>query len=312
MTNWITNFLKPKIKSLFKKQETKSDDSLWTTCSCKNLILKEDLEKNFFCCPKCGEHHKLTCLQRFDTFFDTKNYTVLETPNPVDDDLGFKDKKSYKDRLKDARKVTKQTDTAIIASGYVKGIKCTVGSMDFRFLGGSMGKHFGEAFLYACNYSLENKQPLIFFCTSGGARLMESTSGGLSQMARSVLGVNELKKENIPFIVVLCEPSTGGTLASWASLGDVQISEKDVINISFAGKRVVEQTLKETLPENFGTSDFQKENGQIDLVVERKYLNSAIGSLLNVILKTAETKEKSVANDVENEITTKTFKSQSA
>ncbi len=290
--NWISKYLKPKIKSIFKKKSSENDDTLWTTCSCKNLILKEDLEKNFFCCPKCGDHHKLTCIQRFNTFFDS-DYTVLETPNPADDVLGFKDKKSYKDRLNAARKLTKQQDTALIASGAVKGIKCTVGSMDFRFIGGSMGKHFGEAFLYACNYSIENKQPLIFFCTSGGARLMESTEGGLMQMARSVLGVNELKKRNIPYVVVLTEPSTGGALASAFSLGDFQISEKNVKNISFAGKRVVQQTIKESLPEDFGTASFQKDKaGQVDIIVERKYLNSTIGTLLYVLLKKAEAKDK--------------------
>ena len=290
--NWISKYLKPKIKSIFKKKSSENDDTLWTTCSCKNLILKEDLEKNFFCCPKCGDHHKLTCIQRFNTFFDS-DYTILETPNPVDDVLGFKDKKSYRDRLDAARKLTKQQDTALVASGAVKGIKCTVGSMDFRFIGGSMGKHFGEAFLYACNYSIENKQPLIFFCTSGGARLMESTEGGLMQMARSVLGVNELKKRNIPYVVVLTEPSTGGALASAFSLGDFQISEKNVKNISFAGKRVVQQTIKESLPEDFGTASFQKDKaGQVDLIVERKYLNSTIGTLLNVLLKKAEAKDK--------------------
>ena len=302
--NWISRFLKPKIKSIFKKKSSESDDTLWTTCLCKNLILKEDLEKNFFCCPKCGDHHKLSCLQRFDTFFDSENYTILETPNPVDDVIGFKDKKSYKDRLEAARKLTNQRDTALIASGYVRGVKCTVGSMEFRFIGGSMGQHFGEAFLYACNYSIENKQPLIFFCTSGGARLMESTAGGLSQMARSVLGVNELKKENIPFIVVLTEPSTGGALASWASLGDFQISEANVRNISFAGARVVQQTIKETLPEDFGTSQFQKNKGQIDLIVERKYLNSTIGTLLNVLLKKAEAKDKQSNVSVDKSIQT--------
>lgn len=302
--NWITKFLKPKIKSIFKKRSSESDDTLWTTCSCKNLILKEDLEKNFFCCPKCGDHHKLTCIQRFNTFFDS-DYTIVETPNPIDDVLGFKDKKSYRDRLDAARKLTKQRDTALVASGTVKGIKCTVGSMDFRFIGGSMGKHFGEAFLYACNYSIENKQPLIFFCTSGGARLMESTEGGLMQMARSVLGVNELKKRNIPYVVVLTEPSTGGALASAFSLGDFQISEKNVKNISFAGKRVVQQTIKENLPEDFGTASFQKDKaGQVDLIVERKYLNSTIGTLLNVLLKKAEVKDKQSNVSVDKSIQT--------
>ena len=302
--NWISKYLKPKIKSIFKKKSSANDDTLWTTCSCKNLILKEDLEKNFFCCTKCGDHHKLTCIQRFNTFFDS-DYTILETPNPIDDVLGFKDKKSYRDRLNAARKLTNQQDTALVASGNVKGIKCTVGSMDFRFIGGSMGKHFGEAFLYACNYSIENKQPLIFFCTSGGARLMESTEGGLMQMARSVLGVNELKKRNIPYVVVLTEPSTGGALASAFSLGDFQISEKNVKNISFAGKRVVQQTIKESLPEDFGTALFQKNKaGQVDLIVERKYLNSTIGTLLNVLLKTAEAKDKQSNVSIDKSIQT--------
>ena len=293
--NWITKFIKPKIKSLFEKRSSKSEENLWTTCGCKNLIYKEDLQSNLKCCPKCGVHHKLSCKERFETFFDNKEYEVIETPLPKDDPLKFQDNKKYSDRLKTARKITKQDDAVSIAKGKVKNIDVIVGAQDFRFIGGSFGAASGEAFIAGVQHSIENNIPFIFFSCSGGQRMMES-SIALMQMSRTVLAVNELKKNNIPYIVVLADPTTGGVTASWAMLGDILIAEPKA-TIGFAGRRVIQDTVRETLPEEFQTAEYVKDHGGIDLVVERKYLNPTIGTLLNVLLKKAEAQAKNESSN---------------
>ena len=292
--NWITKFIKPKIKSLFEKKSSKSEENLWATCGCKNLIFKEDLRSNFKCCPKCGAHHKLTCKERFEIFFDNKEFELLETPLPKDDPLNFEDKKKYVDRLKSARKITNQDDAVAIAKGKIKDVEVVVGAQDFRFIGGSFGAASGEAFIAGVQHSIENKLPFIFFSCSGGQRMMES-SIALMQMSRTALAVNELKKKNIPYIVVLTDPTTGGVTASWAMLGDILIAEPKA-TIGFAGRRVIQDTVRETLPEEFQTAEYVKDHGGIDLVIERKYLNSTIGTLLNVLLKKAEAQVKQESN----------------
>jgi acetyl-CoA carboxylase carboxyl transferase subunit beta len=285
--NWITKFLKPKIVSLLKKKSAESDQVLWTTCECKNLIYKEDLEKNYNCCPKCGAHHKLSCKERFQIFFDDKEYEIIETPLPKDDPLNFVDKKKYTDRLKSARKITKQDDAVAIATGKVENIQVTVGAQDFRFIGGSFGAASGEAFIHGAQHAIENKNPFIFFSCSGGQRMMES-SIALMQMSRTVLAVNELKKNKIPFIVILTNPTTGGVTASWAMLGDILIAEPKA-TIGFAGRRVIQDTVRETLPEEFQTAEYVRDHGGIDLVIERQFLRSTISTLLTVLLKKTET-----------------------
>ncbi len=299
--NWITKFIKPKIKSLFEKKSSKTDENLWTTCGCKNLIYKEDLQSNLKCCPKCGAHHKLTCKERFDIFFDNKNYEIIRTPLPKDDPLKFVDKKKYSDRLKTARKLTKQDDAIALALGTVNGLDVVVGAQDFRFIGGSFGAASGEAFIAGVQCAIEKKVPFIFFSCSGGQRMMES-SIALMQMSRTTLAVNELKKKNIPYIVVLTDPTTGGVSASWAMLGDILIAEPKA-TIGFAGKRVIQDTVKETLPDEFQTAEYVQEHGGIDLVVERKYLNTTIFSLLNVLLKKAEAQDKNDASHVDVDTT---------
>ncbi|MDA9092151.1 acetyl-CoA carboxylase carboxyl transferase subunit beta [Pelagibacteraceae bacterium] len=294
--NWITKFLKPKIADLFKKKSAESDQVLWTTCECKNLIYKEDLERNYNCCPKCGAHHKLSCKERFQIFFDNQEYNLIETPQPKDDPLNFIDNKKYIDRLKSARKITKQDDAVAIAKGKVENIEVTVGAQDFRFIGGSFGAASGEAFIHGAQHAIDNKNPFIFFSCSGGQRMMES-SIALMQMSRTVLAVNELKKNNIPFIVVLTNPTTGGVTASWAMLGDILIAEPKA-TIGFAGRRVIQDTVRETLPEEFQTSEYVKDHGGIDLVVDRQFLRSTIGTLLSVLLKKVETQSNTEASNV--------------
>ena len=294
--NWITKFIKPKIASLFKKKTSDSEHGLWTTCECKNLIYKEDLQNNLNCCPKCGSHHKLSCDERFQIFFDEKKFKILQTPMPKDDPLKFVDNKKYVDRLKSARKITKQNDAVAIATGKVKNIQITVGAQDFRFIGGSFGAASGEAFIHGVQHAIDNKNPFIFFSCSGGQRMMES-SIALMQMSRTVLAVNELKKHNLPYIVVLTNPTTGGVTASWAMLGDILIAEPKA-TIGFAGRRVIQDTLRETLPEEFQTAEYVKDHGGIDLVVDRQYLRDTIGTLLSVLLKKAETQANTDASNV--------------
>ena len=296
--NWITKFIKPKIKSLFKKKTSSSEKTLWISCECKNLIYKEDFKSNFFCCPKCGAHHKLSCKDRFSLFFDNGLFEIINTPLPIDDPLNFVDNKKYKDRLRDARSKTGQDDAILIAKGKVKNIDVTVGAQDFRFIGGSFGAASGEAFITGVQHAINNKTPLIFFSCSGGQRMMES-SIALMQMTRTTLAINELKKNNLPYIVVLTDPTTGGVTASWGMLGDILIAEPKA-TIGFAGRRVIQDTVRETLPEEFQSAEYVKDHGGIDMVVERKYLNSTIGTLLSVMLKKVETQAK---NENTNAIT---------
>ena len=296
--NWITKFIKPKIASLFKKRTADTEHVLWTTCECKNLIYKEDLQKNLNCCPKCGAHHKLTCVERFEIFFDNKEFSLIPTPLPKDDPINFTDKKKYTDRLKSARKITKQDDAVAISTGKVNNIEVTVGAQDFRFIGGSFGAASGEAFIHGIQHAIDNKNPFIFFSCSGGQRMMESAIA-LMQMSRTVLAVNELKKNNLPYIVVLTNPTTGGVTASWAMLGDILIGEKGAV-IGFAGRRVIQDTVRETLPSEFQSAEWVKDHGGIDLVEDRKNLRNTISALISVLLK----KEEAQANTDESNVVT--------
>ena len=294
--NWITKFIKPKIKSLLKKRSAGGDKTvLWTTCECKNLIYKDELFNNLSVCPNCGSHHKLTCEERFKIFFDNKEYTILETPLPKDDPLKFSDTKKYIDRLKQARELTKQSDAISIAHGKLKNIDITVGAQNFSFIGGSLGAASGEAFIHGIQYAINNKTPFVFFSCSGGARMMESAIS-LMQMSRCVLAVNELKKHNLPYIVIMTNPTAGGVTASFAGLGDVIIAEPKA-TICFAGKRVVQDTMKEELPEGFQTAEFVRDHGGVDLVVERKYLRSTISTILSILLKKKEGQAISETSD---------------
>ena len=281
--NWITKFIKPGFKTLLKRQPKTEEGSLWTTCNCQQLIYKEDLHNNFFVCPKCETHQKISCRDRFKIFLDNNEYEILKTPSPPDDPLNFVDTKKYIDRLATARKLTKQDDAIMIASGKLKGINVTVGAQNFSFIGGSVGAASGEAFICGVQHAIDNQTPFIFFCCSGGIRMMESAIA-LQQMSRVVIAVNELKKNNLPYIVILTNPSYGGVTASFGMLGDIQIAEPKS-QIGFAGKRVIEQTIGETLPEGFQTAEYIKDHGGIDLVVSRKDLRDTIGTLITILLK---------------------------
>lgn len=284
--NWIKKTLNigEKIKTLLKNRPTKQDiaSSDWISC-CKGPILKKDLKNNLWVCSSCRKHHRINCRQRFDIFFGKNNYEILNTPIPLDDPLEWIDSKTYKERLKEARKKTGQESAVLIVKGKINKIDVTVGAIDFSFIGGSVGAAEGEAIIYGIQHSIDNKTPFIFFPSGGGQRMFESPIA-LSQMTRTTLAVNELKKNNLPYIICFTDPTAGGITASFAMLGDLSLAEPGAL-IAFAGKRVIQATVKEELPENFQRSEHLQKCGFIDLIVERKDLNEKIGTLLSILLK---------------------------
>ena len=300
--NWITKIIKAgeKIKSAIHKRATKEDiaNSDWTSC-CKGPILKKDLETNLWVCPECNKHHRIKPKQRFDILFGKNNYEILETPIPKDDPLNFVDSKPYKDRLKSARKKTGLKCSMVVATGFISNIKITAIASDFDFLGASIEAAEGEAILFASQYSIENKQPLLI-CTSGGGMRMQASMISLSQMPRSILAINELKKHNLPYIVLLTDPTAGGITASYAMVGDLHIAEPGAL-VAFAGARVIQGTVKEELPESFQKSEYLEKTGFVDLIVDRKDLSEKIGTLLSILLK-----KNSAISTEENETTKNT------
>ena len=295
--NWIKKTLRfgEKIKKIIRTRATKADiaSSDWTSC-CKGPILKKDLEENLWVCPSCNKHHRISPSQRFDIIFGKNNYEVLKTPIPQDDPLNWNDSKPYKDRLKVARKKTGMNCGMMAVHTNIKNVKLTAIASDFDFIGGSIGAAEGEAFLYGIQHAIENKQPFVIFTSGGGMRMMESLIS-LSQMTRTTLAINELKKNNLPYLVILTDPTAGGITASYAMLGDLHLAEPGAL-IAFAGARVIQGTVREELPEGFQRSEYVEKTGFVDLIVERKDLREKIFTLLSILLK-----KNSAINTTENE-----------
>ena len=300
--NWITKIIKAgeKIKTAIHERASKEDiaKSDWTSC-CKGPILKKDLEENLFVCPDCNRHHRIKPNQRFDILFGKNTYEILKTPIPKDDPLGFTDSKPYKQRLKSARKKTGLNCSMVVAVGSINNIKITAIASDFDFMGASIGAAEGEAFLFAAQNAIENRQPLLVVATGGGMKMQESIIS-LNQMTRTTLAINELKKNKIPYIVLFADPVAGGITASYAMLGDIQIAEPGAL-IAFAGARVIQGTVKEELPEGFQKSEYLEKTGFVDLIVERKDISEKIGTLLSILLK-----KNSAISTEENETTENT------
>jgi acetyl-CoA carboxylase carboxyl transferase subunit beta len=284
--NWLTKAINfgEKIKKVLKKRPSKSEieNSDWTSC-CKGPILKKDLEENLWVCNSCGKHHRISCRQRFDIFFGKNRYELLETPIPSEDPLNWKDTKTYKDRLKDARKKTGQNSAVMIAKGKINGLDITAGAINFDFIGGSIGSAEGEAIIYGVQHAIDNKTPYVFFPCGGGQRMFESPIA-LANMTRTTLAVNELKKNNLPYVICFVDPCAGGITASFAMLGDIHFAEVGSL-IAFAGKRVIQATVKEELSPDFQTAEFLEKHGFVDKVVHRKDVPNEIGKLLEILLK---------------------------
>ena len=295
--NWIKKVLhiSEKIKKVIKRRATKEEiaTSDWTSC-CKGPILKKNLEDNLWVCNSCGKHHRINCRQRFDIVFGKNNYEVLETPIPQDDPLDWKDSKTYKERLKIARNKTGQECAVMIVKTKINNIDITAGAFDFAFIGASVGAAEGEAIIYGIQNAIDNQTPFVLFTAGGGMRMFESLIA-LSQMTRTTLAINELKKNNLPYLVCLTDPTAGGITASFAMLGDIAIAEPGAL-IAFAGKRVIQATVKEELPNDFQKSEYVQKCGFVDLIVHRKDLREKIGSILSILLK-----KNSAINSVSDE-----------
>ena len=284
--NWINKIKKfgESIKrNINKKFPTKSEQesSAWTSC-CKGPILKKELEENLYVCPQCNKHHRISPRQRFDIVFGKNNYEILKTPIPKDDPLEWTDTKSYKDRLKAARKKTNQDCAVMIAKGNLNGIEITAGATNFDFIGGSSGSAETEAIIYGVQHAIDNKTAFVFWPCGGGQRMFESLIA-LAGMTKTTLAINELKKNNLPYLVCFTDPTAGGITASFAMLGDIQFSEPGAL-VAFAGRRVVQATVKEELPPDFQTAEFLLKHGFVDRIVERKNLATEISLILSILL----------------------------
>ena len=278
--NWLTNFVKPKLSALVRKKEV--PENLWNNCpSCATMIHHKDLNENLRVCASCNYHFRMTAEKRIEVLFSKEKFTEIKLDEIPDDPLKFYDKKKYKDRLKEYRKKTGREDAFILGIGDIDNKKAIYGFMNFNFMGGSMGRAVGEGIVRGAQKAIENKYPYIIFTSSGGARMQEGTIS-LMQMPRTVAAVELLNVNKIPYIVVLTEPTTGGVTASFAMLGDITIAEKGS-TIGFAGKRVIQDTIREELPINFQKAEYLYDHGMVDIVVERKNLKQTISNLLHHI-----------------------------
>ncbi|RJF93043.1 acetyl-CoA carboxylase, carboxyltransferase subunit beta [Sphingomonas cavernae] len=262
------------------KRETQ--DTLWHKCpGCSQMIFIKEYEENLSVCPKCGHHGRIGPKARFVQIFDEASWTTLPTPQVADDPLRFRDSKKYTDRIKAARASTGEQDALINASGRILGRKAVVGVQDFAFMGGSMGLGVGAAFVEGARKAIAERAPYVIFTAAGGARMQEGILS-LMQMPKTTVAIAELKEAGLPYIVVLTDPTTGGVTASYAMLGDVQISEPGAL-IGFAGQRVIENTIREKLPEGFQRAEYLLDHGMLDMVVERKNLRETLGQLIGYL-----------------------------
>ena len=279
--NWLKDFVKPRMNALVKRKETPSD--LWTKCTCGQLLYNKDLEENFYVCSSCDKHLHMNFNTRFKFLFDDEKFELVEINIKNNDPLKFKDLKKYTDRLKESQKKTNQQDAAFVATGNIGGTLSCVFILDFNFMGGSMGQYVGEAFKIGCLKAIDLKCPFIAVSSSGGARMQEGLVS-LMQLPKTVAAINLLNDKKIPYISLLTNPTTGGVSASFAMLGDIIIAEKGAM-IGFAGKRVIEETIKEKLPEDFQTAEYLLEHGMLDIVVHRRELQEKLAQILSHLKK---------------------------
>jgi len=271
--NWLTNFVKPKLSSLVKRRDV--PNKLWNNCvSCGNMIHHKDLNDNLRVCMNCDYHFRMTAEDRIKLFFKNNEYDEIKLDKISDDPLNFKDKKKYKDRLKEYRKKTNRDDAFILLQGKIEDKEIIIGLMNFEFMGGSMGRAVGGAIVKGAKIAVEKKLPYIVVTSSGGARMQEGIIS-LMQMPRTIAAVDMLNENKIPYIVILTEPTTGGVTASFAMLGDITIAEKGA-TIGFAGKRVIQDTIREELPIDFQKAEYLKEHGMVDIVSHRKDLRKTL------------------------------------
>jgi len=278
--NWLTNFVKPKLSALVNRREV--PENLWQNCpSCANMMHHKDLNENLRVCNTCNYHFRMSAEKRIEILFGDNNFKEIELNIISDDPLKFNDKKKYTDRLKEYRKKTNRNDAFILGKGDINQKKAIFGFMNFNFMGGSMGRAVGDGIVFGAKKAIKNKCPYIIFTSSGGARMQEGIIS-LMQMPRTVAAIELLNQNKIPYIVVLTEPTTGGVTASFAMLGDITIAEKGS-TIGFAGKRVIQDTIREELPIDFQKAEYLHEHGMVDIIVHRKDLRSTLSDILHHI-----------------------------
>ena len=275
--NWLRRLI-PSIGTF--KSKSKVPDGLWSTCKkCESVLYAPELEKSLYVCPKCDYHLRIGARQRLEMFLDNSKFTEIAPNLTTKDPLKFKDSKYYSSRVKEAEAATGEKEAILVVNGELDQVKVVVAAFEFRFMGGSMGSVVGEKFVQGIKTAIKNKSPFICFATSGGARMQESMIS-LMQMAKTSAAIQKLKKEKLPYISVLVDPIYGGVSASIAMLGDINIAEPNALS-GFTGRRVIEQTIRLELPDNFQKSEYLLSNGAIDMIVHRKDLRQKLTSLLS-------------------------------
>jgi len=285
--NWITNYVRPRIKGLMGAKQS-SPDTLWRKCpGCGEMVFHRDLVAAQSVCPQCGFHMRIRANDRFEALLDNGDgvHEYLPAPDVPQDPLRFRDDKRYTDRLKENRAKTGQHDALVAARGTIGSIPVILAVQDFAFMGGSLGLETGAAFVEAARVAVAERRALVLIVSSGGARMQEGILS-LMQMPRTTIGVDMLKEAHLPYIVVLTDPTTGGVSASYAMLGDVQLAEPGAL-IGFSGPRVIEQTIRERLPEGFQRAEYLLEHGMIDMIVHRHDLKARLATLLRILTKQA-------------------------
>ena len=281
--NWLTNFVRPKLRELVGGRKEIPDD-LWHKCpKCEEMIFHRDLEKNLSVCQHCGHHMRIGAAKRLAMLFDDGAHETVEVDSAAADPLKFRDQKKYSDRLKEARSRTGAPDALTVAYGKLDGIEVVIAVLDFAFMGGSMGIAVGDGMLTAARLAVSKKAPLIVVSSSGGARMQEGVLS-LMQLPRTTIAVDLLKEARLPYIVVLADPTTGGVSASFAMLGDIAIAEKGAV-IGFAGPRVIEQTIGEKLPDGFQRAEYLLDHGMVDMVVTRHQLRQTLIGVVTLLTR---------------------------
>ncbi|ARC37282.1 acetyl-CoA carboxylase carboxyltransferase subunit beta [Paracoccus yeei] len=278
--NWITNYVRPRINSLFSRREV--PENLWTKCpECGTMLFHRELAENLNVCTNCDHHLAISPRARFAALFDGGVFNEVKVPEPVADPLQFRDQKKYPDRMKAAQKATGEKEAMLVAEGEMGRTPVVMAAQDFSFMGGSMGMYVGNAIIAAAERAVALRRPLVLFSAAGGARMQEGILS-LMQMPRTTVAVEMLKEAGLPYIVVLTHPTTGGVTASYAMLGDIQIAEPNAL-ICFAGPRVIEQTIREKLPEGFQRAEYLLEHGMLDRVTHRKKLREELVGILRMV-----------------------------
>lgn len=282
--NWITNYVRPRINSIFSRREV--PENLWSKCDgCGTMLFHREISDNLNVCTNCGHHMHITPRDRFFALFDGGVFSEVAVPEPTVDPLHFRDQKRYPDRLKAAQKATGEREAMLVATGEIGRTPVVCAAQDFSFMAGSMGMYVGNAIVAAAEEAVRLGRPLILFSAAGGARMQEGILS-LMQMPRSTVAVQMLKERGLPYIVVLTHPTTGGVTASYAMLGDIQISEPNAL-ICFAGPRVIEQTIREKLPEGFQRAEYLLEHGMLDRVTDRRKMREELIVMCRMLMKMA-------------------------